>query len=256
MSTPSDAVAAPPQTLSIAHSVEYPRLKKLVKQNIRRFLSDREAYTREIAERTSQDGTSIGRPVSLRFSIEPSVLHSLVDLRQLGESIDHISKSHGYGYRDLAGRTCRCQKRHLVRLWGQVHRGKNLRMNMAEKDVEQRVVMLFVDYMSLLRTNGLAWLTKENPKVAIEHIIEALRPKPLQKRAGEDLNFSHCSLIKDLLSFMNHVIARAEYYRDYIDTPNENTGSKSTGYFRKNNSRGTDAALERNPKTKTGNAAD
>jgi hypothetical protein len=34
------------------------------------------------------------------------------------------------------------------------------------------------------------------------------------------------------------------------------TGSKSTGGFRKNNSRGTDAAHERNPKTKTGNAAD
>jgi hypothetical protein len=71
--------------------VEYPRLEKLGKQNIRRFLSDREAYTREIAERTTHDGNSIGRHVSLRFSIEPSFLHSLVDLRQLGESIDHIS---------------------------------------------------------------------------------------------------------------------------------------------------------------------
>jgi hypothetical protein len=71
--------------------VEYPRLEKLGKQNIRRFLSDREAYTREIAERTTHDGNSIGRHVSLRFSIEPSFLQSLVDLRQLGESIAHIS---------------------------------------------------------------------------------------------------------------------------------------------------------------------
>jgi hypothetical protein len=82
-------------------------------------------------------------------------------------------------------------------------------MNMAEKDVEKRVFMLFAEYMGLLRTNGLAWLTKENHKVAIEHIIEALRPKPLQKLVTEDLNFSHCSLSKEFLSFMDHVIARA-----------------------------------------------
>jgi hypothetical protein len=256
MSTPSDAVAAPPQTLSIAHSVKYPRLKKLGKQKIRRFLSDQEAYTREIAERTSQDENCIGRPVSLRFSIEPSVLHSLVDLRQLGESIDHISKVTDMvietwldAYADFKRDTLSASGvKSIVE--------KNRRMNMAEKYVEQRVVTLFADYMSLLRTNGLAWLTKENPKVAIEHIIEALRPKQLLKRVGEDLSLSHRSLSKDFLSFMDHVIARAECYREYTDTRNENTGSKSTGGFRKNNSRGTDAAHERNPKTKTGNAAD
>jgi hypothetical protein len=47
----------------------------------------------------------------------------------------------------------------------------------------------------LLRTHGLSWVIKEKPKVAVRHILEALRPYPLQKRIREDLEFfqSHCA---------------------------------------------------------------
>jgi hypothetical protein len=70
--------------------VEYPVLKKLGKQNIRRFLKDRTAYEREISERKNQAGTTYGKPVSLVFSIDQHLLESLVDLRQLGAHITTV----------------------------------------------------------------------------------------------------------------------------------------------------------------------
>ena len=76
------------QTLLLSGSVEYPVLRKLGKQNIRKFLSDRAAYVREIGERNKQNGEAKGTPVSLVFSIDPSLLASLVDLRRLGRQMD------------------------------------------------------------------------------------------------------------------------------------------------------------------------
>jgi hypothetical protein len=57
------------QTLLLSGSVEYPVLKKLGKQSIRKFLSDRRAYVREIEERNKQAGEAKGTPVSIAFSI-------------------------------------------------------------------------------------------------------------------------------------------------------------------------------------------
>ena len=71
----------------IVANIEHPVLKRLGKTNIRKFLADRGSYVREIQERSAQDNGTIGRPVSLTFSIDPHVLESLVDLRQFGADI-------------------------------------------------------------------------------------------------------------------------------------------------------------------------
>jgi hypothetical protein len=73
--------------------LEYPVLRKLGKQDIRKFLLDGRAYVREIEERNKQAGEAKGTPVSLAFSIEASLLDSLVDLRRLGEQIDTTAKA-------------------------------------------------------------------------------------------------------------------------------------------------------------------
>jgi hypothetical protein len=86
---PVTAVSAAGQTskqpLLLAGAVEYPVLRKLGKQNVRKFLYDRASYVREVEERKKQAGTITGTPVSLSFSIDASLLASLVDLRQLGD---------------------------------------------------------------------------------------------------------------------------------------------------------------------------
>jgi hypothetical protein len=91
---------------------------------------------------------------------------------------------------------------------------KHLRINLSEKDAEQRIIMLFAEYSSFLRVNGLSWLLEKNPTVAVGHIIEALKPIRLQKRIKDDLSLAHVALEKDFLQFMQHVSRRAEIYND------------------------------------------
>jgi hypothetical protein len=96
---------------------------------------------------------------------------------------------------------------------------------MSEKDPEQIIVMLFTDYSSLLRMHGLSWLIKENPKVAVWHIVDALKPKSLQARVRGDLEFAHVHLKKNFLLLMKPVLQSAEKYGDY-DNEDDNSSSR------------------------------
>jgi hypothetical protein len=109
---------------------------------------------------------------------------------------------------------------------------RSLSINMSEKDTEQRIIMLFSDYKSLLRLKGISWIVKDNPKIAIGHITECLKPAVFRKRIKDDLKLSHTELRKDFLLFMKHVIARAEIYAyheetDAAATLNERASSES-----------------------------
>jgi hypothetical protein len=75
----------------MAH-IEYPLLKKPEKQNIRKFLTERRSYVREIEERNAQGNGTVGRPVSLNFSVDPSILESLVELGQLGPAVKLVAE--------------------------------------------------------------------------------------------------------------------------------------------------------------------
>ena len=138
-------------------------LRKLGKQNIRKFLSDRAAYVREIGERNKQNGEAKGTPVSLVFSIDPSLLASLVDLRRLGRQMYSVDKvSDAVLQKRLEDNSC-AKKDGLSTLQVNAIISKRLRINMTEKDTEQRIVMLFADYTSLLRVNGLLWIIEDSP---------------------------------------------------------------------------------------------
>jgi hypothetical protein len=73
---------------------------------------------------------------------------------------------------------------------------KQLRINLTEKNPEQRIIMLFNDYTSLLKVNGLHWVIADCPDLAISHILEAINPKPLQMRLMDDLEFAYKPLKK------------------------------------------------------------
>jgi hypothetical protein len=75
--------------------------------------------------------------------------------------------------------------------------------------------------------HGLSWIVDENPKVAISHITESLKPPVLKKRIKADLGLSHADLKNDFLKFMQHVIFRAELYADFEESgPPHSTGGK------------------------------
>jgi hypothetical protein len=47
---------------------------------------------------------------------------------------------------------------------------KSLSLNLSEKDAEQLIAMLFLDYTGLLKANGPAWVIKDHSKISVEHI--------------------------------------------------------------------------------------
>jgi hypothetical protein len=107
---------------------------------------------REINERKAQDEITLGKPVSLTFTVDPAVLASLVDsgLCQLGTQIDHINKvtdavisqwleSHKEVKKDTLSAS---QVQSLVE--------KSLRINRSEKDANQRILILLLHLRSQL----------------------------------------------------------------------------------------------------------
>ena len=199
----------------IVAQIEYPVLKKLGKQNIRKFLTERRSYVREIEERNAQGNGTVGRPVSLNFSVDPSILESLVELGQLGPAVKSVSEVTDAVLITWLEKHSDLKKDGLSASQVQAIVDRSLRINMSEKDTEQRIIMLFADYRGILRNHGLAWIVDENPKTAVNHIVDALKPSILKKRIKDDLTFGHIALRKDFLGFMRHVIRRAEHYSDY-----------------------------------------
>ena len=219
----------------IVANIEHPVLKRLGKTNIRKFLADRGSYVREIQERSAQDNGTIGRPVSLTFSIDPHVLESLVDLRQFGADIVAVANVTDEILQTWLEKNGEIKKDSLSFSKVQAIVSRSLRINMSEKDPEQRIIMLFSDYQSLLRNSGMSWLVNDNPKMACSHIMDALKPTVLSKRVKDDLNFGHTNLKKDFLLFMQHCIRRAEQYAEYEEAevsasiPFKTTGAKVAG---------------------------
>jgi hypothetical protein len=207
-------------------SIIHPVLRKLGKQNIRRFLTERDAYVREIAERSAQQKGPIGQPVSLTFSVDPPILESLVELGQFGDEVKEVSEVTDGTLRKWLDSHRDIKKDGMTAAQVQALVSRSLRINMAENDCEQHILMLFADYKSLLRLHGMAWVVKDNTKMAVGHITDALRPGVLKKRIKDDLTFGYTELRKDFLAFMKHVVKRAEHYADYEDPE---TATQSAG---------------------------
>jgi hypothetical protein len=169
--------------------ITHPVLSRLGQVNIRKFIRARDAYVRAISERKEQEGCGNLLSVALRYSFEPDLLLSMIELAQFGEEIDTLDKlkeDHITAWLSKH-REAKTESLSLSKLDSLVSKGLHIKMN--EKDVSHRVITLFADYTTLLRNNGLSWVIKDKPKIAVSHIVTALRPNPLQKRIQEDLDF-------------------------------------------------------------------
>jgi hypothetical protein len=194
------AAVAPNETVGntiftpLVANIDHPVLMRLGKASIRKFLIDRDAYVWEIEERSAQDNGRIGRLVSLKFSIDPQVLESLMDLRQFGADIILVALVTDDLLRSWLEKHREIRKDRLPASQVQAIITKSLRINMLEGYHEQRMIMLLSDYESLLRLHGMGWLVTDNTKVAVAHITDALKPSILSKRVEDDLNFGHAHL--------------------------------------------------------------
>ena len=59
---------------------------------------------------------------------------------------------------------------------------KNVRMDMKIKSATGCMKFLFMNYQSLLRQHGMAWVTEKNQNAAVYHVLSVIKPKKLKKR--------------------------------------------------------------------------
>lgn len=114
---------------------------------------------------------------------------------------------------------------------------KELRTNMSDRNAKSRMRNLFVSYRTILRRHGIEWILEDNEKVAVKHVLSAIRPNTLRQRLESDLEFAYHSLKKDFTGFMDHAIKLAEAFqlvdngkpKGNKDDDRDNGGKKKSG---------------------------
>ena len=90
---------------------------------------------------------------------------------------------------------------------------KELSMDIANRSATSRMKSLFIQYHSLLAKQGLSWIISDNQKLAVSHVLSAIRPNYLKERLESDLNFSHYNLKKDFNEFLLHAVKVSEAFQ-------------------------------------------
>jgi hypothetical protein len=80
---------------------------------------------------------------------------------------------------------------------------RKIRTNMQEKYSSMRVNQLVSDYLTLSCEQGWT-LVKDQPKVAIKHLLSVVKPAQLNEVFENDLLLDHIELGKDFYGFVKH----------------------------------------------------
>lgn len=81
-----------------------------------------------------------------------------------------------------------------------------LHIYMTKKEAPSRTESLFVSYKLHLCRHGLAWLTKDNEKVAVYHVLSAIRPELLHTILKYNFHLLHYKLSKEFKGFIPYAI--------------------------------------------------
>jgi hypothetical protein len=81
---------------------------------------------------------------------------------------------------------------------------RKIRITMQEKDSSMRVNQLVSDYLALSREQG--WkLVKDQPKLAIKHLLSVVKPAQLKEVCENDFLLDQIELRKDIYGFVKHL---------------------------------------------------
>jgi hypothetical protein len=81
---------------------------------------------------------------------------------------------------------------------------RKIRTNMQEKDSTMRINKLVSEYLTLSREQGWT-LVKEQPKLAIKHLLSVVKPAQLKDVCENDLQLDQVALRKDFYGFLKHL---------------------------------------------------
>lgn len=83
---------------------------------------------------------------------------------------------------------------------------KNLRMELFFKSVTVHMELLFMNCKSLMRQNGMVWVTKSNQKVEVCHALSVIKQAQLRSRLEQDINLAMRDFKDDFAKFVAHAI--------------------------------------------------
>ncbi|CAN8072597.1 unnamed protein product [Agarophyton chilense] len=103
---------------------------------------------------------------------------------------------------------------------------KKLCMNMNNDSIESRMFNLFIDCYTILEKLDCEWVSTDAPRVAVKHILQAIRPVGLKDIIKSDLRRAHLNLKENFLGFRDHCVNLAKTCR-YIETKKAPIGATS-----------------------------
>ena len=71
---------------------------------------------------------------------------------------------------------------------------KHVHMDMKIGSAAGRMKLIFMNYHSLLRQQGMACVTEKNQKAAVRHVLSIIKPSRFKKRLERDILFSNRDL--------------------------------------------------------------
>ena len=203
---------------SISTTVDHPRLIKVDPENIRVFLQAYDAYCNEVRARAEQlimggspSTTEISRPVGLKYCVDAEYLHAAIALGRINGAHTYESLTNEILRKHLDSKCTESRNIVTLAMLDEIVLN-NLRMNMNDTAATSRVESLFILYIMLLRKHGLSWVQDSNPKVAVYHVLSAIKPKTLCNRLENDLEFGKTELRKDFKGFLTHAMKVAEAF--------------------------------------------
>ncbi len=92
----------------------------------------------------------------------------------------------------------------------------NARINLNEPDATLRIMGLFSDYTTLLRSKNWEELITSNPKVATKHICMLLKPPALRNRIETDLELGMRELKRQWVPFYKYLLAKTVACNEFV----------------------------------------
>jgi hypothetical protein len=104
---------------------------------------------------------------------------------------------------------------------------RKIRTNMQEKDSSMHINQLVSDYLNLSREQGWT-LVKDQPMLAIKHLLSVVKPAQLKEICENDLQLDQVALRKDFFGFVKHLRKPAVDADRWAVTPRAERDTKSS----------------------------
>ena len=209
---------------SLVETIEAPRLKGVSTSDFVQFEEQRKLYERKVQEKSDSTGVSIPL-TTIRNSIDEGLLDAFIWSQWAPVSdITEITENH---LRDcIKARTTVQPKDYDLALVQKEIKSVRLPEESSSATLETRVMSLCVAYNTKLKECGYKNFIKEQPKLALEHIMNRITHKKLKERMTHSKALNKEVLEKDFGQFVRTLTCEARLL-DRVEGNDKTSPTKS-----------------------------